>query len=175
MTRIFLIGYMGAGKTTLGKALAKAMGLEFIDLDWYIENRYRKTISQIFQEKGEEGFRLLEQKMLHEAGEIEDVVVSCGGGTPCFFDNMDFMNRQGQTLLLSASMEALVRRLTISRKKRPILKDKTPEQLEAFVRDALSQRAPFYTKAAFEVDSSFLESVPEIQDTVDKVRKILNI
>lgn len=175
MMRIFLIGYMGAGKTTLGKALAKALGLTFIDLDWYIENRYRKTVSQIFQEKGEEGFRLLERNMLHETGEIEDVVISCGGGTPCFYDNMDFMNRQGQTLLLSASMEALIRRLTISRNKRPILKDKTPELLEAFVKQALEQRAPFYSQAAFEVDSSFLESVPEIQDTVKKVREILNI
>lgn len=175
MKRIFLIGYMGAGKTTLGKALSRELGLEFIDLDWYIENRYRKSINQIFQEKGEEGFRILERNMLHEAGEIEDVVVSCGGGTPCFFDNMDYMNLQGQTLLLSASMEALLRRLNISRKKRPILRDKTPEQLESFVQEALKDREPYYSKAAYQVDSSFLESVPEIQETVEKVREILNI
>lgn len=175
MKRIFLIGYMGAGKTTLGKALALDLGLEFIDMDWYIENRYRKTISQIFQEKGEEGFRQLERKVLHETGEIEDVVISCGGGTPCFYDNMEYMNRQGQTLLLSASMEALLRRLNISRKKRPILKDKTPEQLEQFVREALEQRAPYYAQAAYQVDSSFLESVPEIRETVQKVRELLSI
>ena len=100
MTRIILIGYMGAGKTTLGHALANRLQLQFIDLDLYIEERYRKTISQIFAERGEEGFRLIEQRMLHEVAEFEDVVISTGGGTPCFFDNIDYMNRQGTTVFL---------------------------------------------------------------------------
>lgn len=85
MTRIFLIGYMGAGKTTLGKAFAREMSLNFIDLDWYIEERFHKTVQQLFLERGEDGFRELERKMLHEVAEFEDVVVSAGGGTPCFF------------------------------------------------------------------------------------------
>ena len=76
MTRIFLLGYMGAGKTTLGRAYAKAMGLDFIDLDWYIEGRYHKSVGQIFAERGEDGFRQLEQMMLHEVGEFDDVVIS---------------------------------------------------------------------------------------------------
>ena len=100
MTRIFLIGYMGAGKTTLGKAFARAMGLAFVDLDWYIEERFHKTIRQIFSERGEDGFRELEKRMLHEAGDFEDVVISVGGGTPCFFDNMDYMNQTGETVFL---------------------------------------------------------------------------
>ena len=98
MTRIIIIGYMGAGKTTVGKALAKELGMTFYDLDWYIESRMRKTIPQIFEEKGEEGFRKIENTMLHEVAEFEDVILSCGGGTPCFFDNMEYLNRQGHTV-----------------------------------------------------------------------------
>ena len=98
MRRIFLIGYMGSGKTTLGKAFAKAAGLEFIDLDWYIEERLHKTISKIFAEQGESGFREIERKLLHEAGDFEDGLIACGGGTPCFFDNMDYMNQAGASV-----------------------------------------------------------------------------
>ena len=86
MKSIVLIGYMGAGKTTIGHALAKDMGVQFYDLDWYIEMRFHKTVAQIFEERGEEGFREMERNMLHEVAEFENVVISCGGGTPCFFD-----------------------------------------------------------------------------------------
>lgn len=84
MTRIILIGYMGAGKTTIGKALSKDLGVIFYDLDWYIESRMRKSVAQIFAERGEEGFRKIEYNMLHEVAEFENVIISCGGGTPCF-------------------------------------------------------------------------------------------
>ena len=93
MKSIILIGYMCAGKTTVGKSLAKNMGISFYDLDWYIEDRFHKRIPEIFAEKGEEGFRDIERRMLHEAAEFEDIVLSCGGGTPCFFDNMKYMNQ----------------------------------------------------------------------------------
>ena len=91
MKRIILIGYMGAGKTTLGKVLARELNLEFIDLDWYIENRFHQSVSQLFSTRGEEGFRIIERNMLHEVAEFENVVISCGGGTPCFFDNMVYI------------------------------------------------------------------------------------
>ena len=94
MIRIILIGYMGAGKTTIGKALAKALGVTFYDLDWYIETRMHRTVKQIFDAEGEEGFRRIEHNLLHEVAEFENVVISCGGGTPCFFDNIDYMNRR---------------------------------------------------------------------------------
>ena len=111
MRRIVLIGYMGAGKTTIGHALSKETGIPFYDLDWYIENRMRKKISQIFENSGEEGFRQIERNMLHEVAEFENVIVSCGGGTPCFFDNMEYLNRQADTVYLKASPEVLCEHL----------------------------------------------------------------
>ena len=84
MVRIFLTGYMGAGKTTLGKAFARQMDIPFVDLDWYIEERFHKTVGELFTERGETGFRELERNMLHEVAEFENVVISTGGGAPCF-------------------------------------------------------------------------------------------
>ena len=88
MVRIFLIGYMGTGKTTAGREIAKVLNLTFYDLDHYIEARFQKTISQIFEQEGEDKFREIESSMLKEVGEFENVVIATGGGTPCFFDNM---------------------------------------------------------------------------------------
>ena len=93
MKRIFLTGYMGSGKSTLGLRLAQKAGLSFIDLDHYIETRFRKTINEIFAEKGEKEFRIIERNMLREVGEFEDVIIATGGGAPCFFDNIDYMNK----------------------------------------------------------------------------------
>ena len=132
MTRIFLTGYMGAGKTTLGKAYARALGLEFIDLDWYIESRYHRTISQLFAEQGEEKFRQIERNMLREAGEFENVVLSTGGGTPCFFDNMAYMKEQGQTVFLDVPVEVLFRRLRVAKQQRPILQGEERRRAEGF-------------------------------------------
>lgn len=130
MVRVFLTGYMGAGKTTLGKALAREMSLSFVDLDWYIEERFRKTVSELFAERGEDGFRELERKMLHEVAAFENVIVSTGGGTPCFFDNMEFMNRAGDTVFLEVSTDVLFRRLRVAKRKRPILRDKEDGELK---------------------------------------------
>ena len=127
MTRIILIGYMGSGKTTLGNALARELGLPFFDLDWYIENRFCRTVTRLFEERGEEGFRRIEHEMLHEVAEFEDVVIAAGGGTPCFFDNIDYMNRQAQTVYLKATPEVLFRHLLPGRQKRPCSPAKTDE------------------------------------------------
>ena len=107
MGRIIIIGYMGAGKTTLGKALSRETGMPFYDLDWYIESRMHKTVKELFDAHGEEGFRKIEHNLLHEVAEFEHVIISCGGGTPCFFDNIDYMNQQGETVYLKAPPDVL--------------------------------------------------------------------
>lgn len=108
---IFLIGYMGCGKTTFGRALAKATGRDFIDLDFYISQRFRATIPEIFAAQGESGFRRMEGAMLREAGEFPGVVVACGGGTPCFGSNLDYMLGRGTVVWLQASRQRLLERL----------------------------------------------------------------
>lgn len=147
MKRIFLIGYMGAGKTTAGRELAKELGLDFIDLDHFIQARFQKTVGQIFQEVGEEEFRKIESNILKEIGEFENIVISTGGGTPCFFDNIDYMNRVGTTVYLKATPEALAERLNTCKEKRPLIKDKDEEELYSFVIESLAKREPFYSKA----------------------------
>lgn len=98
-----------------------------------------KSISDLFAERGEDGFRLLEQKMLHEAGEFENVLIACGGGTPCFFDNMDYMNHTGETVFLDVCPEVLFRRLKIAKAKRPLLANKTDEELMQVITSALEK------------------------------------
>lgn len=123
MIRIFLTGYMGAGKTTLGKAFARELNVPFIDLDWYIEERFHKSIRELFVERGEASFRELERNMLHEVSEFEDVIISTGGGTPCFFDNMDYMNGHGQTVFLDVHLDILFNRLRVATHQRPICRE----------------------------------------------------
>ena len=175
MTRIFLIGYMGAGKTTLGKAFARAMGLTFVDLDWYIEERYHKTVRQIFEERGEDGFRELEKRMLHETGEFENVVISVGGGTPCFFDNMDYMNAVGETVFLDVDVKVLFRRLKVAKQQRPLLANKTDEELMTFIVEALQKRLPFYSKAKYVFNGERLEDRRQIQQSVERLKELLNL
>lgn len=173
---IFLTGYMASGKTTLGRALAREAGMQFIDLDFYIEQRFRKKISEIFAERGEEGFRRMESAMLHEVGEMEDVIVSCGGGTPCQGDNMEFMNSRGVTLWLEAPVSVIVRRLLVAVTRRPIVERYSAEELPGFVEKHLAERTPYYSKAQMRVDASDLESRPAIARTVkDLLERLKNI
>lgn len=175
MIRIFLIGYMGAGKTTLGKAFARELGLTFIDLDWYIEERFHKTVQRIFEERSEEGFRELERNMLHEVSDFENVVISTGGGTPCFFDNMEYMNTQGETVFLSVDPTVLFRRLRVAKQQRPLLAEKTDEELMEFIGSALEKRMPHYNKARHIFCAEELEDKQQIRRSVDALRLQLNI
>ena len=125
----------------------------FIDLDWYIEERFHKSIRELFTERGEASFRELERNMLHEVGEFEDVVVSTGGGTPCFFDNMEYMNGCGQTVFLDVHPDILFRRLRVAKQQRPILQGKTDEDLRTFIVEALDKREPFYSQARYRFDA----------------------
>ena len=175
MIRIFLTGYMGAGKTTLGKAFAREMNVPFIDLDWYIEERFHKSIRELFTERGEASFRELERNMLHEVGEFEDVVVSTGGGTPCFFDNMEYMNGCGQTVFLDVHPDILFRRLRVAKQQRPILQGKTDEDLRTFIVEALDKREPFYSQARYRFDAGYLESRSQISESVQRLRQLLGL
>ena len=175
MIRIILIGYMGAGKTTVGKDLAKCLGVPFYDLDWYIETRMRKKVKQIFDERGEEGFRKIERNMLHEVAEFENVVISCGGGTPCFYDNMDYLNAQGDVVYLRGTPEILFRHLKMGKGVRPLLLGKSDEELLAFIREQLSKREEFYMKAAHIVNIPCMEDEDKVTETIAKVKKELGV
>lgn len=168
MKSITLIGYMCAGKTTVGKAVGRRLGRTFYDLDWYIEERFHKRVPQIFADEGEAHFRDLERRMLHEVAEFEDIVLSCGGGTPCFFDNMDYLNAVSDTFYLKATPQTLCRHIALSRGERPLLKGKSPEELQSFVAAQLAEREPYYSRAHHVVDISVL-------DTFDKVDDIASI
>ena len=175
MIRIFLTGYMGAGKTTLGKAFARKLNLPFVDLDWYMEERFHKTVGELFVERGEAGFRELEKNMLHEVGAFEDVVISTGGGAPCFFDNMEFMNRNGKTVFLNVHPDVLFRRLRVAKQQRPILQGKQDDELKEFIIRALEKRTPFYSQAQYVFNADELEDRSQIEKSVEKLRDLLKL
>ncbi len=162
MNRIFLIGYMGAGKTTLGRSLAEVLGMEFIDLDHFIEARQCKSVKEIFAEVGEEGFRRIERSSLEEVAQFEHVVISLGGGTPCFFDNMEIVNQSGVSVYLKPSEEVLLMRLIKGKHKRPLLADKSDDQILQVIREQLAWREPYYLKANLVFEASHLENKADI-------------
>lgn len=168
MLPIFLIGYMGCGKSTLGRLAASISGKSFIDLDAYIEQRFHSTVKEIFATSGEEGFRKVERAMLREVGTFEDVIVACGGGTPCFNDNMEWMNDHGTTVFLDTSVDKLFTRLKRGRHKRPLIADKTDDELRQFIVDALAARMPHYSKAKAVFKSDLLDSESEKIDTAKR-------
>ncbi len=162
--RIFLIGYMGAGKTTVGKSLARRMNLSYIDTDHFIENRYRKKISDIFASEGEECFRDIEHRVLLEVSEFENVVVSTGGGLPCFNDNMTVMNEAGITVYLEVSVEELAARLEEGKNVRPVLKNRSGKDLIDFIEKNLDLRKSFYEQAKirFNVEQMYTNDDVEV-------------
>ena len=147
--RIYLIGYMGCGKSTLGHLLASTLELEFIDLDTFLEEKYFRTIPQIFAEEGEAGFRRKEKNVLHEVSAIDDIIVATGGGAPCFFDNMEVMNNSGFCIFLDVDTASLVNRLIHAKTERPIIKGKSPDELYHFIEEMMLKRRPFYEKARY--------------------------
>ncbi len=155
--RIYLIGYMGCGKSTLGKRLAKHLNLEFVDMDHYIEMRNHKTIPQIFAEEGESEFRKKERKALEELSEFSNIVIATGGGAPCFFDNIDLMNQTGATIYMNIDPAILADRLIHSKTERPLIKGKTKEELIVFIDEMLTKRRPFYSQAKHEITEPDIE------------------
>lgn len=164
---LFIIGYMASGKTTFGKALARRTGMEHIDLDFYIEQRFHSTVKDIFATKGEAEFRRIEGAMLREVGEMSDIVISCGGGTPCFGDNMEYMNSRGTTVCLQASDDVIADRIIDAGNKRPLIAGKTRDEILDTIRQHMKVRAPFYDKAKIIISGNRLENKAQIAETVD--------
>lgn len=178
MKRIFLIGYMGAGKTTIGRELAKTLSLSFIDLDEFIQTRYNKSIESLFDELGEDKFRVIESKILQEISQFENVIISTGGGTPCFFQNITIMNKTGLTIYLKTDIQYLVQRLNLNKDKRPLIRDKSETELHTFIEENLTKRSLFYDQSHIIFDTGSLaekEDIPvcvsSLIATIDKFYK----
>ena len=163
MIRIFLIGYMGAGKTTLGKSLARRMNLRYIDTDHFIENRYHKKIGDIFDDEGEVRFREIEHRVLLEIAEFEDVVISTGGGLPCFNNNMTIMNNKGTTVYLDVPVEELAARLGVSKTVRPLLKKRSGSELIEFIKENINVREPYYKQSKIRIYAGRMSTKNEVE------------
>jgi len=146
--RIYLVGFMGSGKSSLGKRLAKRLDFPFIDLDDEMEQLSGKSIPEIFEQQGELQFRRLESETLRKTVEYSSAVVATGGGTPCYFDNMEFINRNGISVYLRLTPQSLAWRLENTHKKRPLLRNCKGENLLHYIESKLQEREQFYAQAA---------------------------
>ncbi len=149
MKPLFLVGYMGCGKSTIGRKLSRALHLSFVDTDNRIEEREGATVFDIFHYEGEERFREIEREVLEEVIRREEAsVVSTGGGLPAWGDNMERMNEVGRTVYLKRSAENIASRLSpYGRQKRPRLRGLNDEELVLFMRADMAKRDPFYSRA----------------------------
>ena len=164
---VFLIGFMTAGKTREGKRLAKLLNRKFIDLDRKIETAENKTVSEIFNEKGEEYFRETETRILKSLNLNENYIVSCGGGTPCFHENMNWMLQHGTVVWLKIAVETVMKRLTESKKERPLLKNLDGEKMKYFITEKIKQREQFYSLAQIQIDTENI-SIENLKVEIEK-------
>jgi shikimate kinase len=166
--KVFLIGFMGSGKTTAGKKLASKLNKDFLDIDQRIEKDTGTSIKKIFEIQGEQHFRHLESKYLRDLGGTTNLVVSTGGGLPCHSGNMEYMNKAGVTVYLEMKPEELFSRLQQNSEKRPLLKGKTEAEMLEFIRDKLNKREAFYNRAQIKTNGFNLN----INELVSKIKKI---
>ncbi|HKL07557.1 MAG TPA: shikimate kinase [Bacteroidales bacterium] len=151
--RIFLIGFMASGKSTIGKKLANKLNLPFVDLDSYIEEKFNTTIRILMYEKGENEFREIEKEALVEVvNKFNKAVISTGGGTPCYFDNMQTMQNNGITIYIEVDVQTLVHRLMYAKKDRPLIWGKSKEDLTVYAEELLSKRKSYYKQAKYKVN-----------------------
>lgn len=162
--RIFLLGFMGSGKSYWGKIWAERHNYNFIDLDELIEKREQKSIVEIFEENGEDIFRLLETKMLRDLSRHDNCIISCGGGTPCFHDNIIWMNEKGTTVYLSALASYLFEKIKDEKEKRPLIKNVSEAELLFFTEQTLKKRLPVYEESKITLDASEL-----MEDSIDEI------
>ncbi len=156
--RVFIVGYMLSGKSTIGKRLAKLLNYTFIDTDKEIENQYKLSVNDIFKKYGEEVFRVLEKKILENIGEKDNIVVSTGGGLVCFNDNMQWVKANGVSIYLKLSPAAILSRHKISKRVRPLLRDKTDEEALEYITKTLEEREKYYTQADYCFDALNLKA-----------------
>jgi shikimate kinase len=154
---IYLVGFMGSGKSTVAKRLASDMELNFYDLDSLIETDSGSSIADIFQNQGEESFREIERRVLRTTGSLKSSVIACGGGTPCFFDNISFMNSVGKTVYIEMSISQLLSRLEGAKSERPLLNGLKGDKLKLYIAKTLEERSHFYSKANITVSGFNLD------------------
>lgn len=164
--RIYLVGYMGSGKSTLGRQLAASLGISWIDLDDEFEKRFKITIPDFFSKYGETAFRDLEHKVLEDVSMLTDVVVSTGGGAPCFQNNMQLMNQTGLTIYLKAGIDLLISRIEISARKRPLFQQMKGENFEEKITRHLQSRVEYYELARLSIDAQ----KPDISELTGRIR-----
>ena len=170
MKTIFLVGYMCSGKTTLGRELAALMGVDFYDLDEMIEEQAQMRATEIFAQLGEPRFREMEREALRRVAG-EPAVVACGGGTPCYGDNMALMNRLGLTIWLTTSPEVIAARLALPehKMKRPTIAPLADDEILLHVIEALGRRSPYYAQAQLRFDSTDIETAEQTQLTAQRL------
>ena len=156
-SRIYLIGYMGSGKSSALKQLGKLLSWETYDLDNLFEERYKISVQDFFHKYDENAFRKLESQLLKETIKYENAVIATGGGTPCFFDNMEWMNANGTTIFIKVAPMTAVHRLMNSKKKRPLIEGKSEQEVIDFVTKHYAERMPFYEKAQITVKGENLD------------------
>jgi shikimate kinase len=160
--RIYLIGFMGSGKSTVGKRLALKLKYAFMDMDRVIEKEAGMSVGMIFDEKGEDEFRRMEHELILRISKMKKVVVSTGGGVPCFFNNIDIINSNGISIYLKMTSEDLLKRLKGSKYERPLIRDLSNDEMEDYIRKKLREREPYYLKSKYVVDGKD----PDIPDLV---------
>ncbi|HEY9196369.1 MAG TPA: shikimate kinase [Mucilaginibacter sp.] len=165
--KYFLVGFMGCGKTTWGRKLAARLGYEFIDLDHALEEKAGMSIAEYFSSFGEDAFRKLESDVLKQTAYPENVVVSTGGGLPCFFDHMAWMNAHGETIYIKLSPKTLADRLENSKTIRPVLQGKKGDELVEFISGKLAEREGFYLQAQHHVEGIDM-SVEKLEGAIGK-------
>ncbi len=164
--RIFLVGFMGSGKTHWGHLLSEKLGMRFFDLDEQVAEHAGKSIPEIFATEGEEQFRMMEKDTLHIIAEShQQFIMACGGGSPCYFNNIDYMNQVGTTVWINSPLDTLFDRLVKEKENRPLLKELSDEQLRLFIHKKYSDRKIYYEQADVKVD----EDPVQLDNLIEKI------